>query len=171
MEFAGIDVKPNNSVNNVRTSPMQAIKPRISRTGLIGRLSATIGFGIQGLLLTQTCRRAQAFNSRNDGFPMAHRSLGEGGSRQVSFDGCPSRRCLVRRCSLTSSLCARKLGHEYQKHDLVSIAWSWHVGFDGSDGNFKSTGRWETCAGFQFNYWRRLAGEPERLSRQMGGAL
>src|SRR5436309_14335497 len=69
MEFAGIDVNPNNSVNNVRTSPMQALKPRISRAGLIGRLSATIGLGIDRPLLTQPCRRAQAFNSRNDASP------------------------------------------------------------------------------------------------------
>jgi hypothetical protein len=66
MEFAGIEVKPNNSVNNVRTSPMQAIKPRISRAGLIERLSATIDLGIDRPLLTQTGRPAQAFNSRND---------------------------------------------------------------------------------------------------------
>jgi len=44
---------------------MQATKPRISRTGLMGRLSATIGLGIDGPLLTQTSRRAQAFNSRS----------------------------------------------------------------------------------------------------------
>src|SRR5689334_20573446 len=69
MEFAGIVVKPNNNVRNVKTRPRHAIKPRISRTGLIGRLSATIGLGIEDLLLTQRYRRAQAFNARNDRFP------------------------------------------------------------------------------------------------------
>src|SRR5213596_3242085 len=106
MEFAGIDVKPNNSVNNVRISPMQAIKPRISRAGLIGRLSATIGLGIDRPLLTQTCRPAQAFNSRNDAFPAVKPD-----STPKTFGGCP----------LTSCLCARKLKHEYKQRRLVSI--------------------------------------------------
>src|SRR5437763_386136 len=41
MALAGIDAKPNNSVNNVRTSPMQATNPTIGRPGLIKRLTAT----------------------------------------------------------------------------------------------------------------------------------
>src|SRR5438128_7345856 len=72
--------------------------------------------------------------------------------------------------SLTSWLCARKMRHEYEKHRLVSIPWSWHVGLDGS-GVSTATGGRQGRAGFQSHDRRWVAGEPERLSRQMGSAL
>jgi hypothetical protein len=40
-------------------------------------------------------RRLSKPESRSDGFPLARRSLGEGGSRQGHIDGCPSRRSLL----------------------------------------------------------------------------
>src|SRR5437763_11407979 len=121
MEFAGIEVKPNNSVKNIVTTPRQPIIPRISRTGLIGRLSASIGFGIDAPLLSQTCRRAQAFNSTNDGFPA------------VKF--CSTAAQAVRPDPpqpLTSWPHTRKLGYEHQEHLLASIRWFRHVRIDGS---------------------------------------
>src|SRR5207249_11574882 len=72
--------------------------------------------------------------------------------------------------SLTSWLCARKLRHEYEKHRLVSIPCSWHVGLDGS-GVSTATGGRQGRARFQSHDRRWVAGEPERLSRQMGGYL
>src|SRR5439155_16113347 len=118
-------------------------------------------------LLTQTCCRAQAFNSRtqprNDGFLLARRSLGGGGSHPVLIGRCRNGH------SLTRCPCTRKLEDDYEKHDLVSTCQSWHVRVDGSNAN--TTRSRQTCAGFQSHHWRRLAGKPERLSRQMGGAL
>src|SRR5215467_15737572 len=62
-EFAGIVLNPNSSVNNVIAIPTQAITPRSSRNGLIGRCSATSGLGIKALLLTQSYRARASFHS------------------------------------------------------------------------------------------------------------
>src|SRR5262249_390645 len=62
-EFAGIVLNPNARVNNVIAIPAQAITPRSSRNGLIGRCSATSGLGIRALLLTQRCHSNASFHS------------------------------------------------------------------------------------------------------------
>ena len=55
-------VNPNNSVNNVIAIPTQAITPRSSRNGLIGRCSARSGLGIRRILIQKLSLRASQFN-------------------------------------------------------------------------------------------------------------
>src|SRR5436305_13347396 len=73
--------------------------------------------------------------------------------------------------SLTSCLGTSKLGHENERHDLVSNHRTWHLWRDGSSRNATATGGRKAGAGFQPNDRRRLAGEPKGLSRQMSGSL
>jgi hypothetical protein len=56
-------MNPNSSVKSVAAIPMQAITPKISRNGLMGRCSAMSGLGIKALLLTQSCQASASFHS------------------------------------------------------------------------------------------------------------
>ena len=80
-EFAGIVVNPNSSVNSVTAIPMQAITPRISRKGLIGRCSAMSGLGIKRAVIDSKLSRKRKLS-----FWGAHaaRVLFAAPSRQIS---------------------------------------------------------------------------------------
>jgi hypothetical protein len=50
-------MNPNTSVKSVDAIPRQAITPRISRNGLIGRCSATSGLGIEAVIDSKLSRK------------------------------------------------------------------------------------------------------------------
>src|SRR4029453_6198267 len=129
-----MEVKPNSSVANVKTTPRQATRPRISRRGLIGRLSATTGLCINGRLLTQKVSQSASLNSTSWGARL--RSL-------TTWPGTP------------------RLRHENDKHDLVSNHCAWHLGCDGGGGNSTAARSRKARAGFQPNDWGRVGGGSE----------
>src|SRR4030095_12734075 len=116
-EFAGMVMNPNSSVKSVAAIPMQAITPRISCNGLIGRCSATAGLGIKALLLTQSCHASASLNPLG----IAHVQPCVFGLSEKVHDA--HRRQVVASTAaqsfLTRRLRTRKLRHEYQKNDLV----------------------------------------------------